>query len=179
MTISRPGSDLLSLLDAGAIRPARAELEDTTLKDIEFRRRPLLGVGAIALLAGKAWAQQVPTPTTPAEVPGPPPGTDLTTAYVEAVGRAAYVWGWPLVNNANRHAAFSHAPEPGLLGGVLPVAHNGLAMLTNYVSPAQRFVTCTNQDVVYGFGFLDNLDGKPVVFQVVLPRLTCCRCAGE
>jgi hypothetical protein len=81
-----------------------------------------------------------------------------------SLGRAAYLWGWPLVNNANRHAAFSKAPEPGLLGGVLPIAHNALAMLTNYVSPEQRFVTCTNQDVVYGFGFLDNLDKEPIVF---------------
>jgi len=61
---------------------------------------------------------------------------------------------------------FSEAPEPGLLGGVLPVAHNSLAMLTNYISPEQRFVACTNQDVVYGFGFLDNLDKEPIVFQV-------------
>src|SRR4029077_13397126 len=56
--------------------------------------------------------------------------------------------------------------EPGLLGGVLPIAHNSLAMLTNYVSPEQRFVTCTNQDVVYGFGFLDKLDEEPIIFQV-------------
>ena len=51
------------------------------------------------------------------------------------VGRMAYLWGWPLVNNANRHKVFSEAPEPGLLGGVLPIAHNSVAMLTNYVSP--------------------------------------------
>ena len=78
----------------------------------------------------------------------------------------AYLWGWALVDNANRHAAFSKAPEPGLIGGVVPIAHNALAMLTNYVSPDQHFVTCTNQDVVYGFGFLDNLDNEPIVFQV-------------
>ena len=35
----------------------------------------------------------------------------------------AYVWGWPLVNKANRAVAFSKAPEPGLLGGVMPVAY--------------------------------------------------------
>jgi hypothetical protein len=123
-------------------------------------------VVAVATLAGIAPAQQVPIPTTAAEVPGPAPGTAMTKAYVQSVGRLAYLWGWPLVNNANRHAAFSKAPEPGLLGGVLPLAHNSLAMLTNYVSPEQRFVTCTNQDVVYGFGFLDNLDEEPIVFQV-------------
>jgi hypothetical protein len=113
-----------------------------------------------------AQAQQVPIPQTAREVPGPAPGTAMTTAYVQSVGRMAYLWGWPLVNNANRHVAFSKAPEPGLLGGVLPISHNSVAMVTNYVSPEQRFVTCTNQDVVYGFGFLDNLDEEPIVFQV-------------
>ena len=42
----------------------------------------------------------------------------MTKAYVQMVGRMAYLWGWPLVNIANRAAAFSKAPEPGLLGGV-------------------------------------------------------------
>jgi len=121
---------------------------------------------ACALVSTPLQAQQVPIPTTAAEVPGPAAGTAMTKAYVQTVGRIAYLWGWALVNNANRHAAFSKAPEPGLLGGVLPIAHNSLAMLTNYVSPEQRFVTCTNQDVVYGFGFLDNLDKEPIVFQV-------------
>jgi hypothetical protein len=111
-----------------------------------------------------AQAYQVPIPTTAAEVPGPASGTAMTTAYVQTVGRMAYLWGWPLVNAANRVEAFSKAPEPGLLGGVLPIAYNGVSMLTGYISPDQRFVTCTNQDVVYGFGFgtLDN----PIVFQV-------------
>src|SRR6516162_3486462 len=111
-------------------------------------------------------AQQVPLPTTAAQVPGPTPGTAMTKPYVQMVGRMAYLWGWALVNNANRHKMFSEAPEPGLLGGVLPVAHNAVAMLTNYISADQRFVTCTNQDVVYGFGFFDNLDKEPIVFQV-------------
>ena len=54
-----------------------------------------------------------------AEVPGPAPGTAMTKAYVEMVGRMAYLWGWTLVNVANRAAAFAKAPEPGLLGGVV------------------------------------------------------------
>jgi hypothetical protein len=33
--------------------------------------------------------------------------TNLTNAYVQSVGRAAYVWGWALVNNANRHALYT------------------------------------------------------------------------
>src|ERR1700675_4321875 len=83
---------------------------------------PLLAAGAAFLmLAGNAQAQQVPIPTTAAQVPGPPSGTAMTTAYVQSVGRMAYLWGWPLVNMANRSIAFSKAPEPGLLGGVVPV----------------------------------------------------------
>jgi hypothetical protein len=88
-------------------------------QDWQINRRsfmPLLGGGAAFLmLAGTAQAQQVPIPTTAAQVPGPPSGTAMTTAYVQSVGRAAYLWGWTLVNNANRHADFSKAPEPGLL----------------------------------------------------------------
>ena len=39
-------------------------------------------------------------------------------------------------------------------------------MLTGYVSPTSAFVTCTNRDVVYGAGYIDNLDKEPIVFQV-------------
>ena len=107
-------------------------------EDRQIDRRsfmPLLGGGAAFLMvAGTAQAQQVPIPTTAAQVPGPPSGTAMTTAYVQSVGRAAYLWGWTLVNMANRHADFSKAPEPGLTGGVVPVAHNAVAMLTGYIS---------------------------------------------
>ena len=132
--------------------------------------RLLFTLTSCVLVAALAWtavqAHQVPIPKTATQVPGPAAGTAMSTEYVQTVGRIAYLWGWPLVNNANRHAAFAQAPEPGLLGGVLPIAHNALAMLTNYIDPNQRFVTCTNQDVVYGFGYLDNLDKEPIVFQV-------------
>src|SRR5215470_16290610 len=106
-------------------------------------------------------AQQVPIP----QAASPPPGTAMTAAYVQTVGRMAYVWGWPLVNMANRIAAMAKVPEPGLLGGVLPVAYNRLAMLTGYIAPDQRFVTCPNQDVVYAIGSFD-LNKGPIVFQV-------------
>jgi hypothetical protein len=131
------------------------------------RTRNLLAValvGALAL-ATTVQAQQYPLPTTATEVPGPASGTAMTTAYVQTVGRMAYLWGWPLVNVANRADAFSKAPEPGLLGGVVPVAFNRNAMLTGYISPEERFVTCPNQDVVYGAGYFA-LDKEPIVFQV-------------
>src|SRR5271166_6960017 len=74
---------------------------------------------ALAMLVVSVQAQQVPIPTTAAEVPGPVPGNTLTTAYVQFVGRMAYIWGYALVNAHNRRAAFAEAPEPGLLGGVV------------------------------------------------------------
>jgi hypothetical protein len=81
------------------------------------------------------------------------------------VGRMAYFWGWPLVNVASRAEGFAKAPEPGLMGGVIPVAYNRLAMLTGYIAPSQHFIACPNQDVAYGAGFFD-LDKEPAVFQV-------------
>lgn len=85
-----------------------------------------------------AHAQQVQIPTTVAEVPGPASGTAMTTAYVQTVGRMAYLWGWPLVNSVNRSIAFSKAPEPGLIGGVVPIAFNGNSMLTGYIPRTRR-----------------------------------------
>jgi hypothetical protein len=112
------------------------------------------------------YPQQVPLPKIAADVSGPVAGTAMTKEYVQMVGRMAYVWGWPLVNSHNRRAAFAQAPMAGLMGGVLPIAPVGqLAFLTDYISPEQRFVTCPNQDVVYGMGFYA-LDKEPIVFQV-------------
>ena len=54
------------------------------------------------------------------------------------VGQMAYFWGWPLMANANRAAAFSKAPEPGLVGGEIPIAYGGIAMLTDYITPLQE-----------------------------------------
>src|SRR5262249_48750008 len=57
-------------------------------------------------------------------------------------------------------------PEPGLMGGMIPVAPlNQLAMLRDYIEPQERLVACPNQDVVYGFGML-SLDREPIVIQV-------------
>jgi hypothetical protein len=59
-----------------------------------------IGVALAMLAAGSAQAQQVPIPTTAAQVPGPAPGTAMTKEYVQMVGRMAYMWGWPLVDAA-------------------------------------------------------------------------------
>ena len=93
-------------------------------------------------------------------------GAILHPEYVKTIGRMAYVWGWPMVNSHNRRAGITQAPEPGRLGGVVPVAPlNRLSMLNDYVEPVQSFVACPNQDVVYGTVF-GALNVSPIVLQV-------------
>jgi hypothetical protein len=97
---------------------------------------------------------------------GTAPDTALSKEYVQLVGRFAYFWGWPMVNSFNRRVALTSVPEPGLRGGVLPNAPQGMVcMLTDYISPDQRFVACSNQDVAYGFGF-GAIDDEPAIMQV-------------
>ena len=130
-------------------------------------RREIVAAGGVLLSTATvnkiARAQQVPAPKSPADVPGTPSGTIMTKEYVAMLGSSAYLWGWPMVNQINRRASFAKAPEPGRLGGVLPVAPLGnVGMLTDYIAPDQTFVTCPNQDTVYGAGFM-SLDQQPVV----------------
>ncbi|MBK0327887.1 DUF1254 domain-containing protein [Rhodobacteraceae bacterium F11138] len=118
----------------------------------------------LALLAGvPAMAQQAPLFS---DLSMPNPQATPHPEYVRMLARQAYIWGWPMVNMQNRHDQITQAPEPGLLGGILPVAPQGqIAMLSDYILPSETFVTCPNQDVVYGLGFFD-LDEQPVIVQV-------------
>jgi hypothetical protein len=105
-------------------------------------------------------AEQNVFPKSASEVPIPVAGAVMHEQYVKTIGRMAYIWGWPMVNSFNRRAAITQAPEPGKLGGVVPVAPRGrLSMLNGYVKPDQGFVACPNQDVVYGTGFYFLDDG--------------------
>ena len=99
-------------------------------------------------------------------ITGPVSGTRITESYARMVARDAYFWAWPMVNVYNRRLAFKDLKEPGLMGGIVPVAPlNRLSMLTDYIEPQQRLVACPNQDVVYGAGSIA-LDVSPVVLQV-------------
>lgn len=122
---------------------------------------------ALLLAGAPGFAQAQQTMPIPAATVSPPPANIvMTKEYVATVGRMAYLWGWPLINARHRRAMFNKAPEPGRLGGVLPVAPTGyITMLTGYIAPEERFVTCPNQDVVYGFGFAA-VDKDPVIIQV-------------
>jgi hypothetical protein len=120
----------------------------------------------LALIAPPALAQQATASRSFADLPLPSSDVKPHPEYVRAIARVAYVWGWPMVNMLNRRARITQAPEPGLMGGVLPVAPKGqLGMLHDYIQPDERFVVCPNQDVVYGLGFFD-LHTQPVVIQV-------------
>src|SRR5271155_553131 len=101
-----------------------------------------------------------------AGISGTPEGTVMTPEYVATVGRLAYIWGWPLVNNLNRALAVEKLPGPGRIGDVIPAAPPGsISMLTDYISYKEQFVTCPNQDTVYGAGY-QRVDAQPVVIQV-------------
>ncbi len=89
-------------------------------------------------------------------LPGPVPNTILTDEYVKQIATFAYLWAWPMVNIHNRRLTFEKVPEPGYMGGIVPVSpSNQLCMLTDYIVPEERVVACPNQDVVYGFGLID------------------------
>lgn len=133
-------------------------------------KRPLSRhVGLLTALAigCAAYAQSPANAPVPASgIAGTPAGTVMSKEYVATVGRMAYVWGWPLVNNLNRSIAMKDVPEPGRLGGIVPVSPPGyVSMLTDYIDAGERFVTCPNQDTVYGAGF-HRLNSKPVIVQV-------------
>jgi hypothetical protein len=110
------------------------------------------------LAPSPAWERAMP--------PGPDARVKITEPYARMVAREAYFWAWPMINIYNKRLAFGQAPEPGLLDGILPFAPvNRLAMLQDYIDPAERAVACPNQDVAYGGGPLA-LDVSPVVMQV-------------
>lgn len=98
--------------------------------------------------------------------PGPDARVKITEPYARMLARDAYFWAWPMLNIYNKRLGFGQAPQPGLLDGILPFAPvNRLAMLTDYIDPAERAVACPNQDVAYGGGPLA-LEVSPVVIQV-------------
>jgi hypothetical protein len=86
-------------------------------------------------------------PTSTAPVPGPARGTLLTKEYVRAVGRMADICRWPLASH-----------------GVLPLAFNGVTMLTDDISPDPRMVAGPNPDAADGFA-MSSLDTEPIVIE--------------
>ena len=133
-----------------------------------LRTAALVSVATIALLATPGLqAQQVPIPTTAAEVPGPAPGTAMTTAYVQTVG----AYGLPVGLGAGQQCQ----PPRGFFEGArtrpdgrsaADRAQRGRDADQLRQPRTSTSSICANQDVVYGVGYLDNLDNEPIVFQV-------------
>ena len=128
-------------------------------------------VVVVLALAGssRSAVAQTPVPVSPGWSRALPPGPDtrvkITAAYARLVAKDSYFWAWPLVNIYNRRVAFTPVKEAALSGPLMMAPLNQIAMLTDYVDPAERAVACPNQDVVYGLGALA-LDLSPVVVQV-------------
>lgn len=129
----------------------------------------LVLITALALSAGvnaQLTPLTVPHATKFSELSQPSVDVTVSESYVKAIAQQAYIWGYPMVNQFNRRATITQAPYPALNGGMVPVAPmSQLSMLTDYIKPEETFVTCPNQDVVYGLGFYE-LDKEPVVIQV-------------
>jgi hypothetical protein len=90
-------------------------------------------------LAAPSFARQVPIATKPAPVTSAAHGVIMHPEYAKIMGRMAYVWGWPVVNQMNRGAPITQAPEPGRLNGVLPIAPRGqIGMLNDYIDPRTK-----------------------------------------
>lgn len=107
-----------------------------------------------------------PNAARTSEIAAPLMGSVMHPGYAMAVGRKAYIWGWPLVNMRNRSAGLTQTRQPGRLYGVLPVAPMGrIAMLNSFIDPGQTVLACPNHDVVQGLGFF-SLDKEAVVAQV-------------
>jgi hypothetical protein len=118
----------------------------------------------LSMLVGNLQAQQVPNPTTAAQVPAPAPGP-WTKAYVQLVGRMAYIWGWPLAATINQRAIHANVTEPMIVNGLAVAPVNQLVMYHDYINPIERSLGDPNQDVVYGVSYMD-LGKEPVIVQV-------------
>jgi hypothetical protein len=139
------GAASLAAMSAGAVTPVA------------------IAAASMAATTGTAQAQRAPASGGITQ-----PATSITMhpGYAQTIAQMAYLWGWPMVNMINRRNRITQAPYPGLVGGILPAAPRGqIGMLHDYIEPSETFVTCPNQDVVYGLGFFD-LDAEPVVIQV-------------
>jgi hypothetical protein len=88
---------------------------------------------------------------------------EMNEEYAYAVGLQAYVWGYPMVNLWNRRTNANKVPEPGRVGGMVPIGPvNYISVLTDYINCAEHVMVCPNNDTVYGEGFMDLTDDAVV-----------------
>ena len=95
------------------------------------------------------------------------PATLANEAYVEALGRIVYYWGYPAVDAFGRTSGWELMKKsgPGATMGLFPGApKNEMGYLDDYMPPSQRKVVTPNNDTIYGVGFADTRE-EPAVIQ--------------
>jgi hypothetical protein len=93
------------------------------------------------------------------------PATLGYRAYVAALAKVVYYWGYPLVDVTGRTGQWQVMKEPGRIAGLVPAAPMGyLGYLSDYLPRAQRWVVSPNNDTVYG-SCLADLGQGPLVVQ--------------
>jgi hypothetical protein len=88
--------------------PSRGYSQSHALRTLKTIRRQNLIVETLvgALVCTTVQTQQYAIPRSAAEVSGSAPGIAVTKAYVQSVGRMAYLWGWPLPDFGDRFWVF-------------------------------------------------------------------------
>ncbi len=86
-------------------------------------------------------------------------------AYVAALAKVVYYWGYPFVDVSGRTSQWQLMKEPGALAGLVPAGPmNKMGYLSNYMDRHQRWVVTPNNDTIYTSGLTD-LSQEPVVVQ--------------
>ena len=65
----------------------------------------------VALLAASLAGNSAINAADKAYPPQPVPGTRMSEAYVQQIGRFAYLWAWPMVNMHNRRLLLQKRPS--------------------------------------------------------------------
>lgn len=77
------------------------------------------------------------------------PATLGYRAYVAALAKVVYYWGYPLVDVTGRTGQWQVMKEPGRIAGLVPTAPMGhLGYLSDYLPRAQRWVVSPNDNTV-------------------------------
>ena len=109
---------------------------------------------------GQATRIVFPVPSCPTQ------DDSMNLEDVPAVAEMAYVWGWPLMNVANRvKLAQKFANGQPLLVNGMPIGYNAFALQTQNSDPKERIICCPNADTLYGGGAFD-LGTNGAVIQV-------------
>ena len=101
-----------------------------------------------------------------------PPCLSLDSAEdILVVAELAYVWGWALVNVANRAKRMRQfADETPLFVEGWPIGYNAFTLQTEHSSPKERLMCCPNTSLLYGGGAFA-LGTKGAISQV--PKELC------